>query len=246
MKRVTILLLALALTVCSSVSGTLAYLQVTASATEIQTTDNVKFRNILQKWDNDTLVPQSDDASGTIGDTVTLYPSVPQDSYEMVDGYGYRYRRFTVKNAVDKYLAVKNTGTKSAYVRTFIAMEAGDHSAGEFEKILLYSTNVGVWKWQTLGIQQINGNNYYVVCAVYNSALEPGDTTAPSLLQLYLSPEAGNETITRLDGNRDGCFEIKIFSQATESDLNRTAAAVLNEKFPTIHPWTDVIASPTE
>ena len=45
--------------------------------------------------------------------------------------------------------------------------------------------------------------------AVHKNPLEPGKTTIPSLLQVYLSKDVGNEEVEKLQDRTNQTFEIK-------------------------------------
>lgn len=126
---------------------------------------------------------------------------------------------YCVENALDHIVVVTNTGTLSGYVRTWFAFEMGDLSASEWEAAVLLNRNTTAWVWDdfTYGIT-IGGERYAVVSATYGGALAAGETTAPSLLQLLLCRDASSELALRLDGNRDGNYEIKVFSRAVSDE----------------------------
>ena len=65
---------------------------------------------------------------------------------------------------------------------------------------------------------QIDGDRYAVVCAVYKNALDGGATTAPNLLQILLKSDVANNTANRLDGNHDGKYEVRAYSQVVSDD----------------------------
>ncbi|MBR6790533.1 MAG: right-handed parallel beta-helix repeat-containing protein, partial [Oscillospiraceae bacterium] len=149
------------------------------------------------------------------------------------------YRRFTMNNVVDKYVTVENTGKSDAYVRTIIALEMGDYSYDEFNMVGL-SNNAengsqfkfpGAWEWTDDFVAEIDGKNYNVMVAVHKDPVEPGETTIPSLLQVYLSKDAGNTEVEKLDGNGNGTYDILVLSQAVQTAGFDSAAAALDTAF---------------
>ncbi|MBQ7089597.1 MAG: hypothetical protein IJN82_00595, partial [Clostridia bacterium] len=92
----------------------------------------------------------------------------------------------------------------------------------------------------------IDDSEYYVLCATYLGAksnptgiLEAGKTSYPSLLQVYMRPEATNEDAAAIDGNENGTYDILVFSQAVQAKGFADAETALNEAFGTDHPWGD-------
>lgn len=164
---------------------------------------------------------------------------------------------FVNKNAQDKFVTVENTGKTDAYVRTIIAMEIGSLTETRFDEVIKTSsfmTAQGVWKVTDIGIVEIGGNNYYIIEYVYNGAkalggvhengvLPAGDTTYPSLAQVYMTGSATNEDCEKIDGNKNGTYEILVFSQAVQATGFDNAETALDAAFGDItttnHPWSD-------
>jgi len=111
----------------------------------------------------------------------------------------------------------------------------------------------GAWVWTDDFVANIDGHNYNVMVAVHQNPVKPGETTIPSLLQVYLKNTATNETVEKLDGNDNGTYDILVFSEAVQAagfeDVGATAA--LNEAFgdtsdPVRYiPWDGNIAFPS-
>ena len=143
-----------------------------------------------------------------------------------VDSYG-DMKVFKSPLAVDKFVTVENTGKTAAYVRTFIAFESGAKDYDAWEDLVGINCNMKVWKMTEIGIVEINGNNYNVKEFVYlgsegvrheNGILPAGETTYPSLSQIYLDSRADNEDMVEFDGNANGTFDILVLSQAIQAD----------------------------
>ena len=145
----------------------------------------------------------------------------------------------SVKNVIDKFVFVKNTGETNAYVRTLIAYEQGSIEADNFKNIIMTNANKNHWDWETVGTDVvINGNKYVVMCATYlgpksnpTGILAPDAVSYPSLLQVYMKPEATNEDCKAIDGNKNGTYDILVLSQAVQSEGFSEAKATLNEAF---------------
>ncbi|MBQ8743197.1 MAG: hypothetical protein IJZ03_07485 [Clostridia bacterium] len=126
---------------------------------------------------------------------------------------------YTAENVLDHIVVITNTGNHVGYVRTWFAFEMGDLTEDEFKASVLLNQNSTRWTWGefTYGVQ-IDGERYAVVCAEYKNALDVGATTAPSLLQILLKSDVANDTANRLDGNHDGKYEVRAYSQVVSDD----------------------------
>ena len=151
----------------------------------------------------------------------------------------------SVKNAQDKMVFVKNTGKNGAYVRTWIALEQGDIPADEFKNVIMTNSNKNHWSWEVAATDvEIGGNKYVVWCATYlgpksnpTGILAPNTVSYPSLLQVYMRPEADNAEVEAIDGNDDGVYNVLVFSQAVQADGFVDATTALTAAFGTEHPW---------
>lgn len=126
---------------------------------------------------------------------------------------------YTVENVLDHIVVITNTGNHVGYVRTWFACEMGNLTEDEFKASVLLNQNSAQLTWGefTYGVQ-IGGVRYAVICAKYNTALEGGATTAPNLLQILLKSDVANDTANRLDGNHDGKYEIRAYSQVVSDE----------------------------
>ena len=139
-----------------------------------------------------------------------------------------------LNNVQDKFVLVENTGKSDAYVRTFIALEYGSNT----KDIIGISTG-DFWKWNGLGVMEIDGNNYYVYEVIYAGSstrhiggiLPAGEYTYNSLGQIYLKSEATNEDCVALDGNGNGTYDILVLSQAVQTNGFDSAEAAFDAAF---------------
>ena len=152
---------------------------------------------------------------------------------------------FVNKNAQDKFVTVENTGKTDAYVRTIIAMEIGSLTEARFDEVISTSsfmTEQGVWKVTDIGTVVIDGNNYYIIEYIYNGAkslggvhengvLPAGDTTYPNLCQVYMTASATNEDCEKIDGNKNGTYDIIVLSQAVQTAGFADAKTALDTAF---------------
>lgn len=235
MKKSTLLMIvSVVLALTLSLGSTLAYLQDSDSDVNVMTLGSVYIEQIEQEWNADKTELQD------FTQEKPLYPYVGELGWENDAEDGGAYRRFTMSNAVDKYVSVKNTGKSPAYVRTIIAFEMGQMDWDEFDKYIGISHNVvngshkfpGTWEWETPKTPVvIDGNNYIVWTATHKNPVAPGVTTIPSLLQVYLDKTAGNEEVEKVDGNGNGYYDILTLSQAVQTAGFTDAQTALDEAF---------------
>ena len=232
-KKLLALVLVVVMAATAVIGGTMAYLTDEDSDVNVMTLGNVSIEQIEQEWNADKTELQP------FTQEKPLYPYVGAMGWETTDGFGNAYRRFTMNNVVDKYVSVKNTGKSDAYVRTLVALEMGEYSHEAFDMVGI-SINLangseyqfeGAWSMTDCGVVAIDGHNYNVIEFVYANPVKPGDTTIPSLLQVYLSKDATNETVEKLDGNDNGTYDILVLSQAVQTAGFEDAATALDTGF---------------
>ena len=232
-KKILLTVGAYILTAALAIGGTVAYLHSEDSDVNVMTLGNVKIEQIEQEYDeNGNLVDFTQDKP--------LYPYVGKLGWKNLGDNG-AYRQFTMNNVIDKYVSVKNTGKSDAYVRTLIALEMGSLSIEELASVIGLSTNnengsefkfPGAWNIVKDYVDVIDGKNYNVMEFVHSAPLKPGETTVPSLLQVYLSKNATNEHVEKLDGNGNGKYDILVLSQAVQVAGFENANAALQSKAP--------------
>ena len=145
----------------------------------------------------------------------------------------------SVKNAQDKFVFVENTGKSDAYVRTIFAFEQGSVEASDFESIIKTNGDADHWSWaDTIPDVVIDNNKYVVAVATYlgptsnpTGILAPGAVSYPSLLQVYMAPEAENDDVKAIDGNVNGSYDIMVLSQAVQAEGFADAKTALEAGF---------------
>ena len=126
---------------------------------------------------------------------------------------------YTAENVLDHIVVITNTGNHVGYVRTWFAFEMGDLTEDEFKASVLLNQNSTQWTWGEFTYEvQIDGERYAVICAKYNTALEGRATTSPNLLQILLKSDVSSDTANRLDGNHDGKYEVRAYSQVVSDE----------------------------
>lgn len=260
MKKFLTISLVFVLTVALSIGGTLAYLSYQEEDINVMTLGNVKIKQheyqrdtnddgtyktaqiddrtsyVLEDFEqNKALLPATDPSNHGAGG----WDSIPV-RMSQVDSYG-GMDVFRNPNAQDKFVTVENTGRTDAYVRTLVAIECGSTDGS-----LIGSSYHSTWTKNPIGIVTINGNNYYLIEYVYaggqlsdgswrheNGVLPAGDTSYPSLAQVYLVATATNEDVEAIDGNDDGMLDILVISQAIQTNGFDNAKVALDAGFGT-------------
>ena len=145
----------------------------------------------------------------------------------------------SVKNVIDKFVFVENTGNNPVFYRTIIAIECpeGLEDGGEKDYIHLLINENSKFDWEDVGYYEIDETRYLVKVATHNEALPAGKVSRPSLLQVFLDPKATNKYVALFEGSLD----ILVFSQATQVfDDEVTADMALNAAFGEVAtnlPW---------
>ena len=144
----------------------------------------------------------------------------------------------SVRNVIDKFVFVENVGRTNAYYRTIIALECPEG----FDASLIHVNINGnsKFKWDNLGYVNISGTRYYLKVATYKEVLTPGETSRPSLLQVYLDPKTTNADMDLLGKT----FDILVKTQATQAISGVDSSTVLDDAFGNIIenlPWDEVV-----
>ena len=131
----------------------------------------------------------------------------------------------SVKNVVDKFVFVKNTGRSDAYYRTIIAIECPE---GLRDGLIHVNTNDhACFTWEDMDYATFDGVRYLLKVATYNYALAPNEVSRPSLLQVYLDPVTNNEDC-ELFGDT---WDIIAISQAVQTKGFADAKTALDTAF---------------
>jgi predicted ribosomally synthesized peptide with SipW-like signal peptide len=236
MKKYLLTGISYVLVAALAIGGTIAYLQDTDEDVNVMTLGNVQIEQIEQEWNAD----QTELVEFT--QAKPLYPYVGELGWKNTNNYA--YRQFTMNNVVDKYVTVKNTGKSDAYVRTLIAFELGEMTAAKWENTIGVALNsvtstgadfTGTWAWGPFDaaapVINVDGHNYLLYVATHQNPVKPGETTIPSLLQVYMYNTATNDDCATLDGNENGTYDIMVLSQAVQAAGFDTAKEALDTAF---------------
>lgn len=140
----------------------------------------------------------------------------------------------SIKNIIDKFIFVENTGTTNIYYRTIIAIEC---PIGVDESIIHVNLNLdeSIY-WQRLGYANIRKSRFVVLVATYKTALMPGKISKPSLLQVFLDPSTSSKDMEAYNNT----FEILVETQSVEAISNIESSKALNEQYGKVIenlPW---------
>lgn len=198
----------------------------------------------------------------------------PQTETISVSGHSVSLRGPSARNYVDKIVTVENVGVNPAYVRTFIAVPTGgcesDSPAGL--NWLHWDATHGddAWSWGTKQIAadgtvsaenwpaenwnmindaSIGGVEYDIYVATHSKVVQPGETTAPSLLGFWVDSSLSNDNSGRYylsaGGNKTHLdltgMEILVATQAAQTTTFSDPWTALDTVFGAPnqdnHPW---------
>lgn len=245
LKKVILGATAVALTAAVSIGATLAYLTDTDEDVNVMTLGNVYIDQIEQERVDDkegqtTLVDfeQNKPLLPAVYPDSSI-PWAPESEWVVPSDPAWKVVQDNT-NVIDKFVTVKNTGKSDAYVRTIFAFEEDS----SLIHVVTNSTNItdgATWEWDwNVGTIELDGVTYSLAVATYTEAVKPGDTTIPSLKQVYMDKTATNEYCAKYGET----YDILVFSQAIQTKGFKDPAEALNEGFGAInkdnnYPWKD-------
>lgn len=226
-KKIIILAIAAAILCVGTIGATLAYFQDSEFEKNIMTVGNV---SIVQNEQE-----QGDNGLQNFNDNKGLFPVTGGlETTDAVDIGGTTYQMGLGEyNYVDKIVTVTNDGELDAYVRTVFAFEkkivegaAVDTVGTDLEAIFSTPANL---TWVDGADFTLDGVEYVVGVYYYNndSIVASGATTEPSLLQVYLNSNVGNEWYEAVGEE----YNILALSQAAQTAGFASAANALDTAF---------------
>ena len=228
-------------TLLFGVASSIAYLTDTESDVNVMTVGNVK----IAQLEYERVVDENGNATTELQPYSQLKPIVPAVyknatktvawdenalSWEQI-GAPKSHRIFdeSVKNVIDKFIFVENTGRKDAYYRTIVALEDPAGLSLDALHLSIGATLAGE-RGSTLtevGYITVDGVRYIVYEFLYTEELAPGKVSEPSLMQVFLDPKTTSEDVEKY-GNT---FEVLAISQAVQTDGFDSAKEALDEAF---------------
>ena len=283
-NRILALVLVIALVGVGIAGATMAYLTDTDSAVNVATVGGVKieqheYERVVDANGEFVLGVEGTDFTANYGITQSYklqpftqgkpaFPAVYDDGKVDTESWGDFQQLWnqvgapgsndlfnpSMKNVIDKFVFVENTGISAAYYRTVIAVEC---PAGVGEDAIHVNLNANSrfdYDVDVDGVQTaedantffttIDGVRYYVYVATYTEKLMPGEVSRPSLLQVFLDPTVTGEQIA-LFGET---WDILCFTQAVQTLGFSGPEKALNAAFGAIteteHPWVGGVRMP--
>lgn len=237
---------AIALTATVAVGGTLAYLTDEDEDVNVMTLGEVEIDQIEQeRVDDDAAQTELTDFEQNQPLLPAVYPGnaipwAPSDEWVVPGDQAWKVVEDNT-NVIDKFVTVTNTGKSDAYIRTIIAFEE-DSSLIHYVYNGTNITEGPTWIWEeNVGTFEKDGVTYSLYVATYTEPVKPGETTIPSLKQIYMDKAATNETVAQFGET----YDIMVFSQAVQTEgfdsiiVGPVAAldAAFGEISGTSNPW---------
>ena len=225
-KKIVAMCATVALAAVAVAGGSLAYFTDTDEAKNVMTTGSVAIEQIEQeRGESGALQPFTPNKP--------VVPAVGPIAWDAnllaVGGGNQKVFDDDLKNVIDKFVHVKNTGKSDAYVRTIIVIEAPGYDPNDLIHVNV-NDSVGVtatsWAPVTAG-----GIDYVYSVFTYTNELAPNAETNVSLAQVFLDSATTNEDVAAYGDT----WEIYAFSQAVQADGFADAATALDTAFGAIN-----------
>lgn len=265
MKRTLVTVAALVLSLALIVTGTIAYLTDTDSDVNVMTLGNVAIQQ-LEKERADGVEHNAEATDGSLKSyeqEKPLFPAYPaggDSSYDVADEPFVWGEYVTAEGAenplwddaalvgvLDKMVFVENTGDSDCYYRTWLAFECPEGmTVGAEDADILYNANSNI-TLTSVGYDSISVDGkdvrFAIYCAEYadinDGVLKPDEISLPSLLQVAMSHECGNEKVALLGDT----YEVLALSQACQTTNMPDYETALNASFGEVklenQPWAD-------
>ena len=233
-KRTLLMVVSIVASLAMVATGTLAYLSDSDMDTNVMVLGNV---NIVQNEQERTEGGELDQFT----QNKPLYPAVYEGSSipwaDPSDWVVENDQAWKVvednENVVDKFVTVTNTGRSDAYIRTLFAMESTQDPATEGDYVHFVGNTAGnlpeeltAMEWLP-GTYEIDGVYYQIGYVTYLKPVAAGDTTIPSLKQIYMGKEADNDYVATFGDT----YEILVLSQAVQTNGFADAETALDTAF---------------
>ena len=246
-KRTLLMIVSVLASLALVATGTLAYLTDTDADVNVMTLGNVYIDQIEQERIDSEKLPTAEGNLKEFSQYKPLYPAVFDGSSIPWDAASEADQAWKVvennEDVVDKFVTVKNTGASEAYVRTIIAFEGDLEYGPKGAYIHTVSNGSNVEDEITMkhiGVAKIDGRDFTLYEYTYLKPLAPGETTIPSLKQVYMNKDANNDVVAKYGEE----YDILVVSQAVQAQGFKDAETALDAAFGDItvnnHPWLGV------
>ena len=228
-KRAWFLLLMLLFLLTASISGTLTYQNSSDSNEGIIA---VTYMDIAQnEWErasDGTLIPYRQNKplfpANYEGNAIPL----DEDATNWPGGDPAWQTLEATPGIVDKFITITNEGKETAYVRSIVAVERlGDENSihiNHNEKTEADSPMASVERVQNV---PVDSRCFDVYVYTYRDPLASGETTVPSLKQLYMDKDCTNAEIEMAGST----YDVLALAQAVQSSEFSDAETALNTAF---------------
>lgn len=228
-KKIIALCLAVCLIAIAAITGTMAYLT---------DTDAVENSMVMAKIDI-VQNEQERDENGNLDDFTQdkmLFPAVfpagasylpyadPAD-YPVANNEAWKVV-VDNPNVIDKFVTVTNNSNTAAYIRTIVGYEGNQEYGPEGAHIHVVHNAQGV-DIELLGVADVDGVPYTFYCYTYTAALPAGQTSVPSLKQIYMNKNVTSEIAAYYGAE----YNVLVFTQAVQAAGFGSAAEGLNAAF---------------
>ena len=221
LNRKLVLILSLVLSLALATGGTLAYLSDTDADVNVMTLGNVYIVQNEQQRDENGALEEFENNK-------PAYPAVGpvawDDELVKIGDTGYKVFTDELKNVIDKFVTVTNTGNSDAYVRTIVAIEAPGYDPNDLIHFNYNDTKVNISAPITVTIGDVD---YVTFVFTYPDALKADETSVPSLMQLFLDSKATNEDVAKFGDT----WEVLVLSQAVQTAGFADAKTALDTAF---------------
>lgn len=218
-KKIILSIVAVVMLICAFVGVSFAYFtDTTTSTNNVVTAGRIK---IVQDETNRIGEPVA--VAGTsLLPVVEAKNEVDRSVTHTIGGVDYNF--YTHKNLIERVISLRNVGANNAYVRTIIAVP----KIGNDLIKLVKNEYTYLIRWVKIDNVTISGVVNTIWVGTYVNYLEPGETSAPSLMQFYLDKTA---TSADLEGVTN--VSISVVSQAVQQGgfEDYTPEEALNEAF---------------
>lgn len=234
LNRKWLMVIALVMSLTMATAGTLAYLTDADKDVNTMTLGKVEIvQNEQERREDGTLDEFTQDKPAF----PAVYDKIEWDD-DPIEFNGEEYNVFSdeMENVIDKFVTVTNTGKSDAYVRTIVVMEAPEYDPNGLIHINVNGA-VPHTPWKEV---EIDGVEYVYSVFTYTEPLAPGETSAPSLMQLFLDKKTTNEDVAKFGDT----WEVQVLSQAVQTQGFSDAETALNEGFgevneANLNKWLD-------
>ena len=252
MKKLWFWVLVVVITTAVSVIGTIAFLDDVEKDVNVVTIGNV----VIDQLEYERVDPATNGDSAVVQrykNDHPLFPAVVDPGYdwnakngkinwEQIGNQAFSsiWDPNTIENELDKVIIVRNKGNLPAYVRTVYAFEGGNLDWAAFRQQLRLNIDEVAWTWEWIETPvTIGDGNYFLAIATHNQPLKAGKFSEPSLSQVALDSEAGNETVMSFGDS----YIILTKTQAMQADGFSDPKAALEDGFGVItaenHPFKE-------